>query len=64
MPTATPTIHDHAAIGDGRSVALVARDGTIDWLCWPIFDAPAIFAALLDPDRGGFWRIAPRGAAR
>lgn len=59
-----PSIHDHAVIGDGRSVALVARDGTIDWLCWPVFDAPAVFAALLDPERGGHWRIAPQGVVQ
>jgi GH15 family glucan-1,4-alpha-glucosidase len=57
-------IEDHAAIGDGRSAALVARDGAVDWLCWPRFDSPAIFAALLDPERGGSLRIAPRGRAR
>ncbi len=55
-----PHIHAHAAIGDGRSVALVASDGTIDWLCWPRFDSSAIFSALIDDVRGGYWRIAPR----
>lgn len=60
----TPTIQEHAAIGDGRSVALVARDGALDWLCWPVFDSPAIFAGLLDPERGGAWRIGPIGPAR
>jgi GH15 family glucan-1,4-alpha-glucosidase len=52
-------IEDYALIGDCRSAALVSRAGSIDWLCWPRFDSPAIFAALLDPDRGGRWRIAP-----
>src|SRR5205823_927496 len=56
-------IGDHAVIGDCRSAALVTRDGTIDWLCWPRFDSDAIFAAILDDDAGG-WRIAPEGEAR
>lgn len=57
------TIGDHAAIGDGRSVALVSRDGAVDWLCWPRFDSAAIFSALIDPVRGGTWSLAPREPA-
>ncbi len=52
-------IQDYAAIGDGRSVALVSKDGSIDWLCWPRFDSPAVLAAILDVRNGGSWKLAP-----
>lgn len=58
----TRRIADHGVIGDGRSVALVATDGTVDWLCWPRFDSDAVFAALLDTDRAGLFQISPVGA--
>ena len=54
-----PAIEDHGVIGDLRTVALVATNGTLDWLCFPHFDSPSVFAALLDADKGGHFRIAP-----
>src|ERR1700734_3499973 len=54
-----PPIAEHGVIGDLRTVALVATDGTIDWYCPCAFDAPSVFAAILDSQHGGHYRIAP-----
>jgi GH15 family glucan-1,4-alpha-glucosidase len=52
-------IAEHGLIGDLHTVALVGTDGTIDWYCCPRFDSPSVFAAILDADHGGLFRIAP-----
>ena len=52
-------IADYAVVGDGQTVALIARDGSVDFLCWPRFDSDSPFNAILGDDSHGHWRIAP-----
>ncbi|MFP5246798.1 MAG: glycoside hydrolase family 15 protein, partial [Thermoanaerobaculia bacterium] len=56
----TSKIEDYALIGDLQTCALVARDGSVDWMCVPRFDSPACFAALLGTPEHGRWKLAPR----
>ena len=54
-------LEDYALLGDCETAALVSRDGSLDWLCWPRFDSPACFASLLGGPQNGHWLIAPLG---
>jgi GH15 family glucan-1,4-alpha-glucosidase len=57
-------IEDYSLIGDCETAALVSREGSIDWLCWPSFSSPACFAALLGTRDHGFWQISPKGKVK
>jgi hypothetical protein len=64
LPTRHTALHDivrndRSVIGDPQTVALVGRNGSIDWCAIPNFDSPSVFGALLDAKKGGFFRIAP-----
>src|SRR3990172_10570109 len=52
-------ISEYGVIGDMHSAALVGSDGSIDWLCFPRFDSPSVFAAILDEKKGGRCQIRP-----
>jgi GH15 family glucan-1,4-alpha-glucosidase len=52
-------LRSYAAVGDGRTVALIAQDGAVDWLPWPDLDSPSVFAAVVDAEHGGAFQLAP-----
>jgi GH15 family glucan-1,4-alpha-glucosidase len=54
-----PAIDDHGLVGDMQTAALIATNGTVDWMCVPRFDSPSVFASLLDCDEGGSFALAP-----
>jgi GH15 family glucan-1,4-alpha-glucosidase len=64
VPSMPSRIENYALIGDLETAALVAKDGSIDWLCWPRFDSPACFAALLGTPENGRWQLAPAAPVR
>src|SRR5271156_6858114 len=64
LPLHAAKIEDYALIGDCETAALVSRQGSIDWLCWPTFSSGACFAALLGTRDHGFWKIAPKGKVK
>jgi GH15 family glucan-1,4-alpha-glucosidase len=52
-------IEEHGIIGDLHTAALIGTNGTIDWLCFPRFDSPSVFASILDDEKGGYFSIVP-----
>ena len=55
-----PEISDYGLISDMHSCALISTEGSIDWCCFPRFDSGSVFGRLLDLDKGGYFKIAPR----
>jgi GH15 family glucan-1,4-alpha-glucosidase len=64
LPLHAARIEDYALIGDCETAALVSREGSIDWLCWPSFSDAACFAALLGTADHGYWKIAPKAKVK
>ena len=57
-------IEEYALIGDCETAALVGKDGSVDWLCWPDFSSPACFAALVGTGENGRWLLAPKNGCK
>jgi len=64
LPLHGARIEDYVLIGDSETAALVSREGSIDWLCWPSFSSGACFAALLGTKDNGYWSVRPKGEIR
>ncbi|HEV8471864.1 MAG TPA: trehalase-like domain-containing protein, partial [Methylomirabilota bacterium] len=64
MPDRYVPLRDYALIGDGRTAALISKEGSVDWWCLPDLDSPSVFAAILDADRGGRWVLCPEDDAQ
>lgn len=54
-------LEDYGVIGNLEVCALVGRDGSIDWCCFPYLDSPSVFGAILDPEKGGYFQVKPKG---
>ena len=59
MKTSFKDLEDYGIIGNLETCALIGRDASIDWLCFPRLESPSVFAALLDVKKGGYFRISP-----
>src|SRR6476620_4927890 len=59
-----PSIGDYGLIGDMHTCALVSKYGSVDFMCWPVFDSPSVFCRLLDKNIGGFFSITPTSESK
>ena len=59
MTTGYHAIEDYGIIGDMHTCALISKNGSLDFMCWPVFDSPTIFCRLLDKEKGGYFSVSP-----